>query len=319
MMRKKQLWSSLLLLLAAVIWGFTFSAQKKGMDFLGPVSFHAWRALLGGLSLLPLLLWKKEKTPVSVPAKLIWLGGLSCGGCMLAGCILQQWSMLYIQVGETGFLTALYIILVPLAEIFLKHRIPLFLWIAIIPALTGSYFLCTPEGTDWWTNPGYGLAIAGAFAFTGHFICISHFVARVPAIHISVIQLLTNGVGAFIIAAAAGDSWTWRQVADGLPYILLAGILSCGVGFSLQVAAQKNVPPTVTTLIVSLESVFAAIGGWLFLGESMTSRTLSGGGLIFGAVILAQLPAAKGNDIDQPVTENYIISEKSSTQGAKHG
>lgn len=286
--------SSLMLFLAAFIWGTAFVAQSVGMDYLGPLSFNGARFLMGSAVLLPVIAFnrtrrKKEGKPVTGWKDTV-AGGVCCGLVLCAAALLQQYGILYTTVGKAGFITTLYIILVPFFGIFLKKKIPGKVWAGAAIAAFGMYLLCMSESLS--LGRGDTLVFLCAVLFSVHILVIDFFSPKADGVELSCIQFLTAGVIGSVLAFVfekpdAGD------FLKGIVPLAYAGILSSGVAYTLQVVGQRDMDPTVASLILSLESVVSMLAGWVILGQALTGRELTGCGLVFGAVILVQLPGRK--------------------------
>ncbi len=296
----KPIQSSLMLVLTALIWGLSFVAQSVGMGYVGPFTFNCVRNIIGGLVLIPsiFLLDRLSRQPAAVkrfsiirgtPAekRTLLLGGLSCGVALAVASSLQQFGIMYTTVGKAGFITALYIIIVPILGLFFKKRVSAAVWISVAIAVAGMYLLCIND--DFSIGKGDVLVILCAFVFSVHILLIDHFSPHVDGVRMSCIQFLTSGVLCGICMFLF-ENPTFRSILAAWLPILYAGVLSCGVAYTLQVVAQKHVEPTVASLILSLESVFAALFGWLILGQTLSMKELFGCLLVFCAIILAQLP-----------------------------
>lgn len=287
-----------MLLLAAFVWGIAFVAQSVGMEHMGPFTFNAARFILGGLVLLPFATantygnsrYKKTEKERKNYLKNSIVGGICCGIFLTIGSNLQQCGILYTSVGKAGFLTALYIVLVPIFGFFMKQKTGKRIWIGCALALSGLYLLCMQGSFS--LNYGDLLLILGAVAFTFHIIVIEHFTSTANAVMMSCVQFFFSGLTSLILALLCEDP-SIGVLADGILPILYAGILSCGVGYTLQILGQKYVEPTVASLIMSLESVISVLAGWLILQEVLSVRELFGCVLMFAAVILVQLPEKK--------------------------
>lgn len=291
----KQLRGSLLLLLTAMIWGAAFVAQSVGMDHVGPYTFLFTRSVLGALVLLPVIYFrdkkgKKEKQPEQ--NKTLLIGGICCGGALFVASILQQIGIQETTAGKAGFLTAMYMILVPIVGLFFGKRPGIKLWGAVAVALVGMYFLCLYGADLGSINRGDLFEIACAVGFTVQILFVDYYSPRVDGVKLSCMQFAVCGILAFVgmlifESPTLGDIW-----AAALP-IAYAGILSSGVGYTLQIVAQKDTDPTVASLLMSLESVFSLIFGWIILKEAMSGIELLGCGLMFAAIIWVQLPERK--------------------------
>ncbi|MBQ2935660.1 MAG: DMT family transporter [Lachnospiraceae bacterium] len=293
-MKNISLKSSMLLFLAAFIWGVAFVAQSVGMDYMGPLSFNGARFLMGSVVLLPLVIYRRQKNrKEGIPAadtKITIKGGICCGLALCAAALLQQYGIMYTTVGKAGFITTLYIIMVPIFGIFLKKRVPGKVWIGAVIAAFGMYLLCMSERLA--LSKGDGLVFICAIIFSVHILVIDYFSPKADGVEISCIQFLTAGVIASIGALLFENPQLGQFIAGIIP-LVYAGILSSGVAYTLQVVGQKNVEPTVASLILSLESVVSMLAGWVILHQALTGRELFGCVLVFAAVILVQLPDKK--------------------------
>lgn len=293
-MKNISLKSSMLLFLAAFIWGVAFVAQSVGMDYMGPFSFNGARFLMGSVVLLPLVIYRRQKNrKEGIPAadtKITIKGGICCGLALCAAALLQQYGIMYTTVGKAGFITTLYIIMVPIFGIFLKKRVPGKVWIGAGIAAFGMYLLCMSERLA--LSKGDGLVFICAIIFSVHILVIDYFSPKADGVEISCIQFLTAGVIASIGALLFENPQLGQFIAGIIP-LAYAGILSSGVAYTLQVVGQKNVEPTVASLILSLESVVSMLAGWVILHQALTGRELFGCVLVFAAVILVQLPDKK--------------------------
>lgn len=288
----KRTWkSSLLLFSAALIWGTAFVAQRVGMDYLGPLSFNGARFLMGSMVLVPVIYFsrarKKREGRTPGNPRITAVGGICCGIALCGAALLQQYGILYTSVGKAGFITTLYIILVPIFGIFLKKKIPGKVWVGAGIASLGMYLLCMSERLA--LGKGDGLVFLCAILFSVHILIIDHFSPRVDGVELSCIQFLTAGVIGSILAFVF-EKPDMEDFIKGIVPLAYAGILSSGVAYTLQVLGQKETDPTVASLILSLESVVSVLAGWMFLNQTLTGRELAGCGLVFLAVILVQLP-----------------------------
>jgi len=294
----KKMKGNILLFITAFIWGCAFVAQRTGMEYIGPLTFNGIRSLVGGCTLLIYLfirnkLQRKEmngndermKNPPS--KKFTFLCGLICGICLFAGTTLQQMGMVYTTAGKAGFITALYIILVPLLGIFLGKKIRRIVWLGVVLALTGLYLLCV--GEDFTVNKGDMLVLLCSFAFTIHITFVDKVSQRIDGVVISCIQMFICGLIS-IPGMLLFEEIDWNLIMQCRVPILYAGVLSCGVAYTLQIVAQKYTEPTVASMIMSLESVFALLSGMIILKESIAPHEILGCVLMFVAIILAQLP-----------------------------
>ena len=293
-MKKFSLKSSLLLFLAAFIWGVAFIAQSVGMDYMGPLTFNGARFLMGSLVLLPFVLLRRKqnkkagRAPASLKTTII--GGVCCGLALCSAALFQQYGIMYTTVGKAGFITTLYIILVPFFGIFLKKRIPGKVWIGAVIAAAGMYLLCMSERLA--LSRGDTLVFICAILFSVHILVIDHFSPMADGVELSCIQFLTAGIIGSM-GAILFEQPTLQCLIDGIIPLAYAGILSSGVAYTLQVIGQKDMDPTVASLILSMESVFSALAGWMILHQKLSGRELFGCVLVFMAVILVQLPEKK--------------------------
>lgn len=294
--------NTFLLLLTAFIWGVAFVAQSVGMDYVGPLTFNAVRFIIGAIFLIPCIAFLdklKEKenqaagknTPAAPQNKKVLItGGICCGIAIAAASTLQQYGIAYTTVGKAGFITALYIVIVPILGIFLKKKPRLIIWFSVLLALVGLYFLCMTDSLSF--SKGDTLVLLCAFVFSLHIMIIDHFSPMVDGVRMSCIQFAVAGILCGIPALIFEHPTFSSLIAAWAP-VLYAGILSCGVAYTLQIVAQKNYDPTVASLLLSLESVFSVLAGWVILHQSLSPREIFGCVLVFIAIILVQLPAPK--------------------------
>lgn len=290
----KSLKGGLILTLVALIWGTAFVAQSVGMDLLGPFTFNGVRTLIGGVMLLPVL-WvierQRKKIGVQPPEtgnKIYVKSGILCGVILFAASSLQQIGIQYTTAGKAGFLTALYIVIVPILSIFLKKFAGLKVWISVLIAAVGTYLLSVKEGFR--IEAGDIYVILGAVVFSLHILVIGYYSPKTDAVKMSCVQFFTAGILGVLIAVFVEHPSLQAILASWGP-ILYAGVVSSGIGYTLQIIGQRDTPPAVASLIMSLESVFAVLAGWVILGEQLTPKEMLGCGLVFAAVILAQLPS----------------------------
>lgn len=290
-MNKFSFKSSVLLFLAAFIWGIAFVAQSVGMDYMGPLTFNGIRFLMGSMVLLPFILYRRSKnrkaevTPYAASTTLI--GGVCCGLALCAAALLQQYGIMYTTVGKAGFITTLYIILVPFFGIFLKRKIPGKIWIGAGIAAVGMYLLCMSEKLA--LSKGDAFVFVCAVLFAIHILVIDNFSPKADGVELSCIQFFTAGMIAIILAFIF-EQPTLGGVIAGIIPLAYAGILSSGVAYTFQVLGQKNMDPTIASLILSMESVVSVLAGFVFLKQALTIKELLGCVLVFLAVILVQLP-----------------------------
>lgn len=291
---KKQMISATELLLTAFIWGVAFVAQSVGMDYIGPFTFNCVRSIIGGLVLIPLIwfLRKKDRTERSEKEiksynKYTLLGGICCGFFLAVASSFQQFGIMHTTVGKAGFITALYIVIVPILGIFTKKKVSLMVWISCIIAVIGFYLLSISGQVQ--INKGDILVLICAVLFSFHILVIDYFSPKGDCVAISCIQFFTSGIICGICMLLFENPQIGKILEAYIP-ILYAGVMSCGVAYTLQIVGQKNMEPTVASLILSLESVFSALAGWVILGQKLSTKELMGCILVFIAVLLAQMP-----------------------------
>lgn len=297
--------NSMILALTAFIWGISFVAQSEGGDALGPYTFNCVRSFIGALFLVIIIsitdklgLTKKPENKES--QRILLKGGILCGIILCISTNLQQMGIyMGTPSGKAGFLTACYILLVPILGIFLKKKCGLNVWIGVIIALVGLYLLCI--NGKFYIQVSDLLVMICAICFSVHILVIDRFSPLVDGLRMSCIQFFTVGIitsiPMFFVDIKGSETFSvWLNgfgTWDAWIPLLYAGIFSCGIAYTLQIIGQKGVNPTIASLIMSLESVFSVLAGWIILGEKLTSRELTGCLLIFIAVILAQLPVGK--------------------------
>lgn len=299
----KQLRGGAMLMLTALIWGTAFVAQSVGMDYLGPCAFTATRNFIGCVALLPVIalasrLRSGAQPEEAAPApgkKALFGWGAACGLLLGGATLLQQAGMQTASAGKAGFLTALYIVIVPVLGIFLGRRPGLKVWMGVVLALVGAYLLSVKGGAG--IASGDLLVIASAVVFSLHILVIDSVPTGMDGVRLSCVQFLVAGAFALVLALFL-ETFTWRDILSAWVPLLYTGVVSSGVGYTLQILGQRTVNPTVACLILSLESVFAALAGWAILGQALSLRELFGCALVFVAVILAQLPRKKGRAIN---------------------
>ncbi|MGL5287031.1 MAG: DMT family transporter [Aeromonas sp.] len=280
--------SNLMLLMAAAIWGMGFVAQRLGMDHMGPYTFNGLRFLLGALSLLPLIFWLRRRsapTPAGERSELL-RGGLWAGLILFTAASLQQVGLLYTTAAKAGFITGFYIILVPLLGLLLRHKTGTNTWVGAAIALAGLYLLSVTESFT--MNIGDLLQVAGALFWAIHLLVLDHYSSRVAPIKLAATQFVVCGALSLCVAFMLEIPTVAGAVA-GWQALLYAGLISVGVGYTLQVLGQRNAHPAHAAIILSLETVFAAIGGVLLLGEHLDSRGMLGSALMLAGMLISQL------------------------------
>lgn len=304
-MNKTQVRNSFLLLLTAIIWGSAFVAQSVGMEHVEPFTFTFTRSIIGGVVLIPVIILLRKTDSAAMRrdsqgkdvagikgiTKYEWLGGICCGVALCAASNFQQIGMLHTTVGKAGFITALYVVIVPILGLFLRKRVPALIWFCVVLSVAGLYLLCMPKGA-FSLAQGDVLVLICALLFSFHILIIDYFSPKGDGVVISCIQFFVCGILSGIIMLFV-ENPTFANIMDAKWSILYAGALSSGVAYTLQVVAQKGVNPTVASLILCLESVVAVLAGWIILGDKLTSRELAGCILMFVAIVLAQLPTPK--------------------------
>ncbi len=298
----KKIQGNIMLLITALIWGSAFVAQSAGMDYVGPFTYNVCRSILGFFVLIPVLcIFRKSNHkahPLSTEEKKDLnknsiIGGIFCGIILGVASAFQQVGLSMTTAGKGGFITALYIILVPILGIFFKKKVPKIIWICVLIALLGFYLLCIKE--DFTVSKGDFLCLICAVCFSFHIIVIDHFTAKnTDGVMMSCVQFLVAGLLS-VVPMLLTETPTLSSIWDAKVTILYAGVLSSGIAYTLQILAQRHTNATVATLLMSLESVFAALFGCLILHEVLTGKELLGCVFVFLAVILAQVPLPTKN------------------------
>lgn len=300
---------SLLLFLTAVIWGVAFVAQSAGMEHLGPFTYNGARSILGGLVLLPCIallgrlqgkhmpdekaaagMQERGERAAGSDRRQLLTGGLCCGIILFAASNFQQFGIQYTTVGKAGFITAMYILIVPVLGLLLHKKVGLQVWIGVIFGVTGLYLLCMQDSMR--LEKGDALVMVCAFIFSLHILVIDHFSQKVDGVKMSCIQFWVCGILSLLCSLLFESPDLNSIVISWMP-ICYGGIMSCGVAYTLQIIGQKGMNPTVASLILSLESVVSVIAGFLLLGQSMSRRELFGCLMMTMAILFAQLPDRK--------------------------
>lgn len=280
--------NALQLALAALIWGVAFAAQSSASQYISPFSYNALRCFLGGLTLLPLVLYKKKREQQArstAGGRRLFIGGICCGLCLCLGSVLQQMGIERTSVGKAGFVTALYIIFVPIVSaVFLRKKIAPTIIVSAALGLLGMFLLCMREGFSMGT--GDLLILLCSFAFTAHILVIDAFTASVDGVLLSCIQFFVVALICLPFMLAVEQPSLAQIHAARLP-LFYSGVMSCGAGYTLQIIGQKDMNPTAASLILSLESVFSAIAGWIILGQALSFREICGCAVMFMAILLA--------------------------------
>lgn len=289
--------NALLLLLAAIIWGVAFVAQSVGMEYVGPFTFNCVRSIIGGLVLIPCIMLldsrKGRKGRLKAPGdrKMLMLGGISCGLVLCIASNFQQFGIQYTSVGKAGFITACYIVLVPIFSLILGKKCSPVVFGAVALSVAGLYLLCMSGGVQG-INKGDLMLMLCAVLFTLHIMIIDFFSPVVDGVKMSCIQFFVSGIISGLGMLFFEEPELSGILAAWMP-ILYAGVMSCGVAYTLQIVGQKGMNPTVASLILSLESSISVIAGWVLLGQQLSRREIMGCVLMFAAIILAQVPAGK--------------------------
>ena len=316
-MKKTEWKSPALLFLTAVVWGVAFVAQSVGMDYVGPFTFNCIRCLIGAVVLVPCIWfldgWKQRPDGASCGREAagaqdsascsrrsagaqggasdgghaLLAGGVCCGLALFVASNLQQIGIQYTTVGKAGFITALYIVMVPVFGIFLKKRAGIRVWVSVALAVAGLYLLCITDRLA--LGKGDILVLLCAVVFAVHILVVDHFSAKTDGVRMSCIQFLVCGLLSGVCMLIT-EHPEMRLILQAWQPILYAGVFSCGVGYTLQIVGQKGTDPTVASLILSLESVVSVLAGWLLLGQRLSVRELGGCALMFAAILLAQMP-----------------------------
>lgn len=280
------------LFITAVIWGAAFVAQSVGMDYLGPLSFNGIRYAIGAIVLIPvILIIRSQNTKSGRPngdIKTSIKGGIFCGMALCTASLFQQYGILYTTVGKAGFVTALYIIIVPFIGVLLHQKIGAKAWIAAVVAIIGFYLMCMSGTLS--LQLGDMLVLIGAFVWSIHIHTIDHFAGNADGVIMSSVQFAFSAI-VCMIGASIFETITIDAIINCAIPLLYAGCMSCGIAYTLQIVGQKHVEPTLACMILSLESVVSALAGWILLGESMRTIELFGCVLVFAGIIIAQLPS----------------------------
>ena len=301
-MKNIKIRNSLLLVLTALIWGSSFVAQSEGGDVVGPFSFNCVRSIIGGIVLIPVIAVidrikpspRRPKTPAE--RKQLLIGGICCGAMLFLASTMQQLGMFMgTTAGKSGFLTACYILIVPVLGIFFKRKCTWNIWVGILITLGGLYLLCINETLTFAASDMVTLGCALLFA--GHIMVIDHFSPLVDGVRMSCIQFLVCGILGFFpmlfreVLPVGVTNWaaSFASVQAWIA-LLYSGVMSCGVAYTLQIVAQNGLNPTLASMIMSLESVFSVLAGWVVLNETLGFKEIMGCVLIFAAILLAQIP-----------------------------
>jgi len=289
MMLSPKVKSDLILLLAAIIWGFAFVAQRVGMDFVGPFTFNGIRFAIGTLVLLPFLIFRRKRQWIHPDEKnsrkKLIIGMIITGFIISLGISLQQIGLQTTTAGKAGFITGLYVIFVPVAGIFFGHKTSFTVWSGVVLSAVGLYFLSITGLFH--MAPGDFLVLLCAITFTGHVLMIAWLSPKMDSFFLAVVPFGICSLVNLILAFSL-ETVIWKKILEaGIP-ILYGGAFSVGIAYTLQVVAQKRAHPAYASIILSLESVFAAFAGWLLLNEHLSMRSMAGCGLMLGGMIIVQ-------------------------------
>ena len=299
-MKNKELRYALLLLLTAAIWGFAMAAQRDGSQFVPPFTFLSIRYCLGGAALLPLMLRENKKNRAPLKKQEMLVGAL-IGVVLFIASLLQQLGVRETDAGKAAFLTALYVVLVPVLGIFMKKKTRLTTWLALLLALPSLYLLCVPAGASFTLAPADGLLLLGAVFWALHILVTDQYTAKISALKLCTVQFFVVSI-LDAIPALLFESVSLEHLLQGLWAVVYCGLFSTAMGYTFQTIGQKHCRPAYAALILSLESVFGVISGALLLGETMALRGYIGCALMMVAVVLAQAGAL----IKSPKEESHV-------------
>lgn len=292
-MKKQQFFANIALLLTGLIWGVSFVAQRAGMEYIGPFTFNAVRCFLGTLSLLPVIWLIKFINPDTRTNEIrhqqhvdLFKGGLSCGFVLFIAMSIQQYCMQYVAAGKAGFISALYLIFVPVMYTFLGKKLGKNVVISVFIAILGLYLLCFKSDASF--NIFDGILLVSAIFYAIHIMVVDYFSPKTNPAKLSCLQFFFVGVFSLILVFGF-ETVTWGSLWACRVPLFYAGVLTCSIAYTLQIFGQKYTPPVIASLILSLESVFAVVGGMLLLGESMTGRELFGCFFMILAVVISKL------------------------------
>lgn len=303
----KSVKSTILLLMAAIIWGSAFVAQRSGMDSIGPFYFCALRSITGAFALWIVYLITDKASLKSKQSdeekksenKHVLKGGLICGAIIFLAMNSQQLGLVSVDAGKSGFLTALYIVLVPIMGIFLRHKTTLFTWLGAGLSVIGLYLLCIT--TEFSIEDGDAILLIGALFWAIHILCINHFAPKVNVIKLNALQFFIAGIISLVVAVFR-EPISIEAVTGAAAAILYTSIGSTAIAFTLQAMAQKYANPTAAAITMSTEALWAVVFGFIILGETLTSREMIGCVFMLAAVILSQLPPPKSKQISRENT-----------------
>lgn len=304
-MNKKKLSGAPMLLLTAMIWGGAFVAQSMCTDYVGPFTFNTARYTIGAAVLIPIIFIADKLNP-GRPAELgwrnpkLWIAGVICGFLIAIAAAFQQAGIQYTTVGKAGFITTLYVILVPIFTIFLGKKPSKLIWVCVVLAVCGLYLLCMSETAS--INFGDLLVLCSGLGFAIQILVVDHYVMHMDGVKLSFLQFLFSAIFSLVPAFLFETPTVSGLVGAWMP-LFYTGVLSCGVGYTFQILGQQNTDPTVASIVMCMESVFSVIFGWLILHQALSPRELMGCALMFVAVLLAQLPSPKEKEAQKAIQE----------------
>ncbi|MGD2125537.1 MAG: DMT family transporter [Desulfobacteraceae bacterium] len=309
-MKRGSLKSDAILLLTALIWGFAFVAQRAGMAHVGPFTFNGVRFALGSFSLLPLLFAQRKQISrkgsiLPQPStNTVIIGGSLAGSVLFVAASLQQVGLVYTTAGKAGFITGLYVVIVPILGLLLRQRPGVGTWIGAVLAAVGLYLLSITEAFT--IDPGDFLEIIGAFFWAAHVLIIGWFSPRIASVQLAFFQFAACSVLSLLSALLTEAINLSGLIAAAIP-ILYGGLVSVGMAYTLQVVGQKGAQPAHAAIILSLEAVFAVLGGWLILSETLSTRGLIGCALMFSAMLISQIPF---KSVDFMAGAKWVVSRR---------
>ena len=288
-MNRETLWVNGLLLLTALIWGFGFVAQRLGMDHVGPFTFNGIRFILGGLCLLPLTLTERSRRAAPMPGMRRinpFRAGVYAGTVLVVAATVQQVGLVYTTAGKAGFITGMYVVFVPCIGLLMGKRIAWPVWAGATLAVSGLYLLSIQGPLR--LETGDALELLGAVFWALHVVVLAYLVPRSEPVRIAMVQFFLCGLGSLLVALLF-EPLAWAAIRAALWAILYGGVISVGAGYTLQVVVHRKAKANHAAILLSAEAPFAALGGWLLLGETLTSRMLTGCVLMFAAMLIIQL------------------------------
>lgn len=295
-MKSKSIQANFLLLLTAVIWGGGFVAQRLGMQHISPFLFNGFRFLIGGLTLLPVIILRSKRDDnTTANIKQTMLIGCAAGLLLFFGATFQQFGLVYTSAGKAGFITGLYVIIVPILGIFWGDKAPISIWVGALLAVIGLFLLSVTEGLN--IASGDGMVLIGAFFWALHVQFIARFSPRIDPIQLSFVQSIFTSMISFAVSFAR-ESFVSSQVISAVMPILYGGVISIGIAYTLQIVAQRNAKPSHAAIILSLESVFAVFLGWLILGELLSPRIILGCILMLSGMMTSQIHPRGSDKVD---------------------